>query len=71
METFGEISGDKLKRVPTGFPPDHPQAELLKQKDLTFGRRLADQDVLGPGLVDLIADSFEAAAPVMRWLAAL
>src|SRR6478609_5365551 len=36
-QTFGAISGDKLTRVPSGFPPDHPEAELLKQKDLTFG----------------------------------
>jgi uncharacterized protein (TIGR02453 family) len=69
--TFGAISGDKLKRVPPGYPADHPEAELLKQKDLTFGRRLADKDVRGPQLVDLIADSFEAAVPVMRWLARL
>jgi uncharacterized protein (TIGR02453 family) len=69
--TFGSISGDKLKRVPPGFPPDHPEAELLKHKDLTFGRRLADKDVMGPGLVDLIADSFQVATPVMRWLARL
>ena len=71
VETFGAISGEKLKRVPAGFPPDHPEAELLKQKDLTFGRRLADKDVMGPHLVDLIADSFEVATPVMRWLARL
>ncbi len=57
METFGEISGDKLTRVPPGFPKDHPEAELLKQKDLTFGRRLADDDVFSPGLPDLIAES--------------
>ena len=69
--TFGTISGEKLTRVPSGFPKDHPEAELLKQKDLTFGRRLADQDVMGPGLVDLIADSFADATPVMRWLAGL
>ncbi len=71
MSTFGEISGEKLKRVPSGFPSDHPEAELLKQKDLTFGRRLADDDVMGPQLVDLIADSFLVAVPVMRWLARL
>jgi len=70
-DTFGAISGDKLTRVPSGFPKDHPEAELLKQKDLTFGRRLADNDVFSPGLPDLIADSFEAAVPVMRWLARL
>ena len=33
-------SGEKLKRVPSGFPKDHPEAELLKHKDLTFGHRL-------------------------------
>jgi uncharacterized protein (TIGR02453 family) len=71
VATFGAISGEVLKRVPPGFPPDHPEAELLKHKDLTFGRRLADQDVMGPQLVDLVADSFEVATPVMRWLAAL
>ena len=69
--TFGAISGETLKRVPPGFPADHPEAELLKHKDLTFGRRLADRDIQGPGLVDLIADSFEVAIPVMRWLARL
>jgi uncharacterized protein (TIGR02453 family) len=71
VATFGEISGDRLKRVPPGYPADHPEAELLKQKDLTFGRQLSDQDVEGPQLVDLIADSFEVATPLMRWLAAL
>jgi uncharacterized protein (TIGR02453 family) len=70
-QTFGAISGDKLTRVPAGFPKDHPEAELLKQKDLTFGRRLADDDVFSPGLPDLIADSFLIAVPLMRWLASL
>jgi hypothetical protein len=60
-----------FQRVPTGFPPDHPEAELLKLKDVTFGRRLSDKDALSPSLPDLIADTFEAALPVMRYLAAI
>ena len=71
VKRFGRISGDKLKRVPTGFPADHPESELLKQKDLTFGQRLADEDVMSPRLPDLIAESFEVALPVMRFLARL
>jgi uncharacterized protein (TIGR02453 family) len=66
---FGGISGDKLKRVPPGFPQDHPEAELLKQKDLTFGERLADSDVLSPTLPDIVAESFAVAVPLMRYLA--
>jgi uncharacterized protein (TIGR02453 family) len=69
--TFGSLGGDSLVRVPTGFPPDHPDAELLKLKDVTFGRRLSDADALSASLPDLIADTFEAAMPVMRYLAAI
>jgi uncharacterized protein (TIGR02453 family) len=70
-EMFGSLSGDSLQRVPTGFPADHPEAELLKRKDVTFGRRLSDREAESPELPDLIADSFEVALPVMRYLAAV
>jgi uncharacterized protein (TIGR02453 family) len=69
--TFGSIGGDSLVRVPTGFPPDHAEAELLKLKDVTFGRRLSDAEALSPRLPDVICDCFEAAMPVMRYLAAI
>lgn len=68
---FGSISGDRLKRVPPGIPADHPEAELLKLKDMTFGQRLSDEDVFSPRLPDVLADAFEDAIPVMRFLARL
>ncbi|HEY2915671.1 MAG TPA: DUF2461 domain-containing protein [Candidatus Limnocylindrales bacterium] len=68
---FGGISGELLKRVPSGFPADHPEADLLKHKDITFGHRLADRDIYSPALPDVIADAFEVAAPLMRFLARL
>jgi len=68
---FGMISGDTLKRVPAGIPADHPEAELLKLKDMTFGHRLADDDVMSPRLPDVLVESFEVAVPVMRFLARL
>jgi uncharacterized protein (TIGR02453 family) len=68
---FGSLGGDALQRVPTGLPADHPEAELLKLKDVTFGRRLSDKDATSPTLPDLIADTFEAATPVMRYLASV
>jgi uncharacterized protein (TIGR02453 family) len=68
---FGSVGGDELKRVPPGFPADHPDAALLRLKDVTFGRRLADEDALSPRLPDVIADSFAAALPVLRFLSAL
>ena len=69
--TFGEVSGDRLKRVPTGFAADHPGAELLKLKDVTFGRRLSDDEALSPDLPDTLSDTFAAAIPLLQLLARL
>lgn len=70
---FGKVGddGESLKRVPPGFPADHPAADLLRLKNVTFGRRLADADASSPNLPVIIADSFAAGTPLMRYLAAI
>jgi uncharacterized protein (TIGR02453 family) len=68
---FGHLNGDRLTRVPQGYRPDHPEAELLKLKDMTFGHRLSDADVYAADLPDRLAASLEKAVPVMRLLATL
>ena len=70
-EAFGELTGERLKRVPPGYPADHPDAELLKLKDVTFGRRLEADEALSPALPDILADAFAAAEPLMWLLATL
>jgi hypothetical protein len=45
--------------------------DLLKMKDVTFGRRLADSEAYSPDLPDTIARSFAKALPVMRLLASI
>jgi hypothetical protein len=40
-------------------------------KDVVFGRRLADDDVLSPRLPDVLADAYVAGMPVLRFLASL
>jgi uncharacterized protein (TIGR02453 family) len=71
VREFDALSGDKLQRVPPGFPKDHPEAELLKHKDFTFGKRLADSDAFSPRLPEVIAGSFEVALPLVRFLGRL
>ncbi|HEY7525196.1 MAG TPA: DUF2461 domain-containing protein [Candidatus Limnocylindrales bacterium] len=70
---FGEVSddGESLKRVPTGYPADHPAADLLRKKNVTFGRRLSDDEALSPNLPDLLADAFAAGTPLLRYLASI
>jgi uncharacterized protein (TIGR02453 family) len=69
---FGEVrSHATLKRVPPGLPKDHPMAEMLRWKDVVFGRRLSDDDVTSRDLPDRLADCYAAAVPVFRFLATL
>jgi uncharacterized protein (TIGR02453 family) len=71
--TFGTVGndGESLKRVPPGYPADHPAADLLRLKNVTFGRRLADADATGEDLPVIIAESFEIGTPLLRYLASI
>jgi uncharacterized protein (TIGR02453 family) len=71
--TFGTVGddGESLKRVPAGFAPDHPAADVLRLKNVTFGRRLSDTEAMSPDLPVVIADSFAVGTPLMRYLASL
>jgi len=72
LATFGPVhSHESLKRIPSGFPPDHPMAELFRFKDVLFGRRLTDDEVHSPDLPDVLADAYAAAVPVFRFLSTL
>lgn len=71
VATFGSIGGDSLKRVPTGFATDHPGAELLRLKDVTFGRHLSDDEVFSPNLPATLSEAFAAAIPLLELLARL
>jgi uncharacterized protein (TIGR02453 family) len=62
----GGVSGghDRLSRVPRGFAADHPDAELLREKNIGFGRDLTPDEVESPGLPKVLADAFAAGAPM-------
>jgi uncharacterized protein (TIGR02453 family) len=60
---------DDYKRVPKGFPEDHPRAELLKMKGLTAAMSEIPRGLLHqPGLVDWAAEHSAALAPLVKWL---
>ena len=68
---FEPVHGDSLQRVPQGYDKEHPQAELLKLKDVTFGRELSEDEALSADLPRILAADFAAALPVMRFIASL
>ena len=45
---FGELSGERLKRVPRGFAPDHPYGALLRLKQFLAGCERPPAFAIGP-----------------------
>ena len=68
---FGTVEGDRLKRGPAGYPPDDPDLELLKLKDVVFSRSLTDAEVLAVDLPATIAEALGRAVRVLGLLAGL
>ena len=65
------LDAPALKRVPSGFDADSPQADLLKHKGVVVrGDRPIPDALFGPGAVDLALDVFRPFVPLHDWLVA-
>ena len=63
------LGGPQLKRVPRGFPPGHPRADLLKYKGL-FAKLETKiwTELHTPGLVERCYEEYRNMAPLHFWL---
>ena len=68
-KAFGGLGGDDvLTRAPRGYDPAHPLIEDIKRKSF-FATRDADVKLAAsPKLVDVVAETFSAATPLMKFL---
>lgn len=64
----GWDESDKLKRVPKGYAPDHPQAEVLKLKSFVVTCPLRDSEVKDPAFARKATAIFKAARPLNDFL---
>jgi uncharacterized protein (TIGR02453 family) len=72
VAAFGSVTAhESYKRLPPDVTADHPMGDLLRYKDVVFGRPLSDDEVTSPRLPDTIADAFAAGMPVLRFLATI
>lgn len=67
---FKADSHDTFKRVPKGYDPAHPRAEMLKRKGLTVGFPALPKGILeSPKLTKWLSDACKKSAPLVEWLA--
>jgi uncharacterized protein (TIGR02453 family) len=63
------VDGTHYKRVPAGFDPGHPNAELLKHKGLYAGfETKIPAEFFTAGLVDYCFERFAPLLPLHRWI---
>ena len=67
-ERLESVTGDRLKRPPRGFDKDHPHIEDLKLKSFFVMRGATAKEAARPAFVGQVAQGFEAAGPLMRFL---
>ena len=57
-----------MKRVPNGYPKDHPYAEYFKQRDWLLMKEVEDKHLYSPDLVDWVLEEFKKTKDFCQWL---
>jgi len=70
VKLLGEVQGEKLTRVPKGFPADHPAADLLRFKSYILYVTLPPEIAATPEFYGEILKRFKAMAPFLKFLGA-
>lgn len=65
---FNKIEGEKLKRVPVGFPNDHPLREYLKLKQFYIGYDLPESACLKRDFLKKIVHIFKKMMPFVNFI---
>ncbi|MDJ0522524.1 MAG: DUF2461 domain-containing protein [Planctomycetota bacterium] len=67
-DAMGELQGERLQRVPRGFNPLHPAADLLRQRAWYFHARLPVKLARSPAVVTEVARRFRLMTPFMTFI---
>ena len=62
------LEGDRLRRPPRGFDPEHALIEDLKRKDFIALRAFTQKDACSAGFLALFTRTCRSMAPLMRFL---
>lgn len=62
------LEGDRLKRPPKGFDPDHPLVEDLKRKDFIGVAKVSQKMITDPRLPQELAKLLRKGTPLVKFL---
>jgi uncharacterized protein (TIGR02453 family) len=64
----GELSGERLTRVPRGYLKDHPAAEYLRHRQFIGGREFPADFAVSPRFYSQLLTVFRGVAPLVGFL---
>ena len=67
-KNLGELQGDKLSRIPRGFPKEDPAAEYLKHYRFVAGREFPASLATSSEFYPTLLRTFRALMPLVRFL---
>jgi uncharacterized protein (TIGR02453 family) len=68
VRTVGELTGERLMRVPNGYAKDHPAAHYLQFKQFIGGREYEASFATSPRFYSELLRVFKAVTPLVRFL---
>jgi len=68
QRTVGQLQGERLTRMPKGFPPDHPAESLLRGKQWYLENTVDARVLTSARLLPELAKHFEVMAPLVEFL---
>ena len=68
QRAVGELSGERLTRVPRGYVTDHPAADYLRHKQYIGGREYPAEFATSPRFYSELLSVFRGVAPLVKFL---
>jgi len=67
-QAVGTLEGERLTRVPRGYPKDHPAAEYLKYRQFLAGREFPATFATSAKFYPTLLSTFKGIQPLIRFL---
>ena len=68
VKRFKKIDGEKLQRIPQGFPVEHPLAEYLKLKQFFTMVTWEEKECYSKKFLDNVVKVYQESLPFVRFL---
>ena len=67
-KVWGDLKGDFVKTAPKGFSKDHPNIDLIRQKQYLFIKNFDDKSVLSSDFQKHVIDNFTSIRPFFDYM---